>query len=74
MADAKNTDKSDKSNSVDNERDMSKICTAEERSEYFGKLEKWLQEAYAWQSVAAMFPYHILSGQIFDQTGKLRNS
>lgn len=39
-----------------------------ERDEYFGKLEKWLQEAYAWQSVAAMFPYYLMSGQLLHQT------
>lgn len=51
-----------------------KYCTMEERTEYFIKLEKWLQEAHAWQSVAAMFPYYLMSGQIFQQTnGKLFN-
>ncbi|KAK0083029.1 hypothetical protein PV325_009482 [Microctonus aethiopoides] len=38
------------------------------RVEYFTKLEKWLQEAYAWQSVAAMFPYYLMSGQLMPQT------
>lgn len=42
-------------------------CTMEERTEYFIKLEKWLQEAHAWQSVAAMFPYYLMSGQIYQQ-------
>ncbi|XP_043284699.1 protein FAM8A1 [Venturia canescens] len=72
MADAMNNDESNKnSNNVDDRQDnnVKNVCTAEERSEYFNKLEKWLQEAYAWQSVAAMFPYHILSGQIFNQPG-----
>lgn len=42
------------------------------RVEYFTKLEKWLQEAYAWQSVAAMFPYYLMSGQLMPQTtGKI---
>lgn len=41
----------------------SKSDPAEERSRYFKKLEEWLQEAYAWQSVAAMFPYYMMSGQ-----------
>jgi len=41
----------------------SKSNPAEERSRYFKKLEEWLQEAYAWQSVAAMFPYYMMSGQ-----------
>ncbi|XP_011053232.1 PREDICTED: protein FAM8A1 isoform X1 [Acromyrmex echinatior] len=56
MADDKNDDTL--------ERDSeSKSNPAEERSRYFKKLEEWLQEAYAWQSVAAMFPYYMMSGQ-----------
>ncbi|KMQ93134.1 protein fam8a1-like protein [Lasius niger] len=51
------------------ERDSeSKLDPAEERSRYFKKLEKWLQEAYAWQSVAAMFPYYVMSGHIANPT------
>ncbi|XP_063976844.1 protein FAM8A1 [Diachasmimorpha longicaudata] len=46
-----------------------KFCTMEERTEYFTKLEKWLQEAYAWQTVAAMFPYYLMSGQILQPNG-----
>lgn len=45
---------------------------AEERTEYFKKLEKWLHEAYAWQSMAAMFPYYLMSGQIINPaSGKI---
>ncbi|XP_063228437.1 protein FAM8A1 [Bacillus rossius redtenbacheri] len=32
----------------------------EEREQYFVALEKWLQEAYTWQSMSAMFPYFLL--------------
>ncbi|XP_046479610.1 uncharacterized protein [Neodiprion pinetum] len=39
-----------------------------ERSEYFEKLEKWLQEAYVCQSVAAMFPYYVMSTQMLNPT------
>lgn len=61
MADDKNDDTL--------ERDSeSKLDPAEERSRYFKKLEKWLQEAYAWQSVAAMFPYYVMSGHIANPT------
>jgi len=56
MADEKNDDTPGR----DSE---SKSDPAEERSRYFKKLEEWLQEAYAWQSVAAMFPYYMMSGQ-----------
>ncbi|XP_012150462.1 protein FAM8A1 isoform X1 [Megachile rotundata] len=57
--------KAEKSNENENH---SKMTAAEERSEYFKKLEKWLHEAYAWQSVAAMFPYYLMSGQIINPT------
>lgn len=61
MADDKNDDTL--------ERDSeNKLDPAEERSRYFKKLEKWLQEAYAWQSVAAMFPYYVMSGHIANPT------
>lgn len=40
--------------------------TVKERSEYFEKLEKWLQEAYVCQSVAAMFPYYVMSTQMLN--------
>ncbi|XP_057329358.1 protein FAM8A1 isoform X1 [Microplitis mediator] len=39
-----------------------------ERDDYFLKLEKWLQEAYAWQSAAATVPYYFMSGQLLHQT------
>lgn len=60
MADDKNDDTPDCA---------SKLDPAEERSQYFKKLEKWLQEAYAWQSVAAMFPYYVMSGHVVNPTG-----
>ncbi|XP_014475749.1 PREDICTED: protein FAM8A1 [Dinoponera quadriceps] len=41
-----------------------KLDPAEERSQYFKKLEKWLHEVYTWQSVAAMFPYYMISGHV----------
>lgn len=47
-------------------KDHPKMTAAEERSEYFNKLEKWLHEAYAWQSMATMFPYYLMSGQILN--------
>lgn len=53
----------DKSNDASGRDSESKSDPAEERSRYFKKLEEWLQEAYAWQSVAAMFPYYMMSGQ-----------
>ncbi|XP_043251406.1 protein FAM8A1-like [Colletes gigas] len=62
MADDKNEDtKEDKSRE---NKDRSKMTAAEERSEYFKELEKWLYEAYAWQSVATMISYYLMSGQI----------
>lgn len=42
------------------------LSAVKERSEYFDKLEKWLQEAYVCQSVAAMFPYYVMSTQILN--------
>ncbi|XP_060813751.1 protein FAM8A1 isoform X1 [Bombus pascuorum] len=64
MADDKNEDtKEDKSSE---NKDQLRMISAEERSEYFKKLEKWLHEAYAWQSMAAMFPYYLMSGQIIN--------
>lgn len=47
-------------------KDHPTMTAAEERSEYFNKLEKWLHEAYAWQSMATMFPYYLMSGQILN--------
>jgi len=64
MSDEKNKETIEARRDDKAEEKTEQIYTMAERSEYFGKLEKWLQEAYAWQSVAAMFPYHILSGQI----------
>lgn len=52
--------------SLNEEKGKLKMTCAEERSEYFKKLEKWLQEAYAWQSVAAMFPYYVMSNQMLN--------
>lgn len=70
MADDKNEDtKEDKSSE---NKDQLRMIAAEERSEYFKKLEKWLHEAYAWQSMAAMFPYYLMSGQIINpSSGKI---
>lgn len=61
MADDKNDDMTDKDTG-------GKLDPAEERSRYFKTLEDWLQEAYAWQSFAAMFPYYVMSGQIVNPT------
>lgn len=70
MADDKNEDtKEDKSSG---NKYQLRMIAAEERSEYFKKLEKWLHEAYAWQSMAAMFPYYLMSGQIINpSSGKI---
>ncbi|CAK9806852.1 Protein FAM8A1 [Anthophora plagiata] len=66
MADDKNEDpKKEKSRES---KCQQQITTAEERSEYFQKLEKWLHEAYAWQSMAAMFPYYLMSSQMINST------
>lgn len=43
------------------DQEKEKKLAKDERSEYFTLLEKWLQEAYAWQSVAAIFPYYVMS-------------
>ncbi|KAK2589126.1 hypothetical protein KPH14_001951 [Odynerus spinipes] len=64
MANNKNEDQNEES--LKEEKSESKMSPAEERSEYFKKLEKWLQEAYAWQSVAAMFPYYVMSNQMLN--------
>lgn len=64
MANNKNEDQNEES--LKNHKNESKMSSAEERSEYFKKLEKWLQEAYIWQSVAAMFPYYVMSNQILN--------
>nr|XP_033321232.1 protein FAM8A1 isoform X1 [Megalopta genalis]XP_033321233.1 protein FAM8A1 isoform X1 [Megalopta genalis] len=58
----------DKSNG---NKEPPKMSAAEERSEYFRKLEKWLHEAYAWQSMAAMFPYYLMSGQILNSSSDM---
>ncbi|XP_071859057.1 protein FAM8A1 isoform X2 [Bombus fervidus] len=64
MAGDKNEDtKEDKSSE---NKDQLRMIAAEERLEYFKKLEKWLHEAYAWQNMAAMFPYYLMSGQIIN--------
>lgn len=63
MADDKN-EESKEDKCKQNGHQKPKLSPAEERSEYFKKLEKWLCEAYAWQSVATMFPYYVMSGQI----------
>ncbi|XP_076645048.1 protein FAM8A1 [Halictus rubicundus] len=64
MADDNNEEvKDDKSNES---KEPIKMTVAEERTEYFKKLEKWLHEAYAWQSMATMFPYYLMSGQILN--------
>lgn len=34
---------------------------------YFSDLEKWLQEAYMWQGVAASFPYFFMCNQYISQ-------
>lgn len=69
MADDKNEDT--KEDNAKENKDQQQTIAAEERSEYFKKLEKWLHEAYAWQSMAAMFPYYLMSGQIINPSGKI---
>ena len=69
MADDKNEDT--KEDNAKENKDQRQTIAAEERSEYFKKLEKWLHEAYAWQSMAAMFPYYLMSGQIINPSGKI---
>ncbi|XP_078052489.1 protein FAM8A1 isoform X2 [Augochlora pura] len=69
MADDKNDEVMDDKTS-DN-KESTKMTAAEERSEYFRKLEKWLHEAYAWQSMAAMFPYYLMSGQILNSSSDM---
>ncbi|OAD58493.1 hypothetical protein WN48_11225 [Eufriesea mexicana] len=49
-------------------KDELQMTAAEERTRYFKKLEKWLHEAYAWQSMAAIFPYYLMSGQIINSS------
>ncbi|XP_012226875.1 protein FAM8A1 isoform X1 [Linepithema humile] len=58
----------DNNDSISEEISENKLNPAEERSQYFKKLEEWLREAYAWQSVAAMFPYYVMSGHIANST------
>ncbi|XP_043492764.1 protein FAM8A1 isoform X1 [Polistes fuscatus] len=65
---SKSEDQSEES--LKEDKDEPKMSLAEERSEYFKKLEKWLQEAYAWQSVAAMFPYYVMSNQVLNLSEK----
>ncbi|XP_015587868.1 protein FAM8A1 isoform X2 [Cephus cinctus] len=60
--------KEDKSQENNTTAPLNHPCTVEERAEYFKKLEKWLQEAYAWQSVVAMFPYYVMSSQLLNRT------
>ncbi|XP_392534.3 protein FAM8A1 [Apis mellifera] len=66
MADDKNEDT--KEDKCKENKDQLQMIAAEERLEYFKKLEKWLHEAYAWQSMAAMFPYYLMSGQIINSS------
>lgn len=47
------------------------ILTSADRAEYFGRLEKWLIEVYAWQSFIATFPYYLASSHVLNlPTGK----
>lgn len=70
MADDKNEDT--KEDKCKENKDQLQMIAAEERLEYFQKLEKWLHEVYAWQSMAAMFPYYLMSGQIINSSsGKI---
>ncbi|XP_066591701.1 protein FAM8A1 [Prorops nasuta] len=66
MADDKNEGSTEDGSKSSSEHSISDA--EKERSEYFQKLEKWLQEAYAWQTVAAMFPYYLMSGQVLNPT------
>ncbi|XP_017876225.1 protein FAM8A1 [Ceratina calcarata] len=56
----------DNKNEDTKKEEKCQMTAAEERTEYFKKLEKWLHEAYAWQSMAAMFPYYFMCGQIMN--------
>lgn len=42
--------------------------------EYFKALEKWLQEAYMWQSVTASFPYFLACSQYMNQVSGASNT
>ncbi|XP_012275527.1 protein FAM8A1 [Orussus abietinus] len=65
MSDKENLDVQEVSGNDNGNRLNTDVCSMEERSEYFKQLEKWLQEVYTWQSVVAMFPYYVMSSQIF---------
>lgn len=67
-------DKNENSKEDEFQENNTQKTPAQERSEYFEKLEKWLHEAYVWQSVAAMFPSHVLPGQVLPSSNGMTKS
>jgi hypothetical protein len=47
-----------------------KFQTYATTAEYFTALEKWLHDVYMWQSIAASFPYALMTNQ-FATTGAI---
>ncbi|XP_012254647.2 protein FAM8A1 isoform X2 [Athalia rosae] len=66
MAENETKSPSDEESNGDESQPPKHRSTVNERTEYFEKLEKWLQEAYVCQSVAAMFPYYVMSTQMLN--------
>lgn len=70
---------SDKGENKDS-RKSTPVSSAEQQKvystpeEYFKALEKWLQEAYMWQSVTASFPYYLACSQYMNQTSGTSNN
>lgn len=66
MADEKSDEATD--DNTLNKKSKPEQSAVRRRAEYFEKLEKWLYQAYAWQSVAAIFPYCLMSDQIVNSS------
>lgn len=71
-----NSDKDENKNT----RKSTPVTSAEQQKvystpeEYFRALEKWLQEAYMWQSVTASFPYYLACSQYMNQASGTSNN
>lgn len=50
----------------DSDKSDDRMCSKEERNEYFGRLEKWLHEVHAWQTFVAMFPYYVMTNPVMN--------
>lgn len=61
----KNENKSARNSTSVYSSEQQKVYSTPE--EYFKALEKWLQEAYMWQSVTASFPYYLACSQYMNQ-------